>query len=489
MQKRLSTGISCALAVLCLAGCASSTTPQRGAYAPGTSSGGDLCYAPSSVNADASRRLNGPVAFGGGAYTLVGVARIIHTQTGVPVRFDWDGLAEAEITRETTVELAAGQAPARKLLSMSLFEADQCTPAYSWRVHPTYLLIDGAAVVGTNRSLRRIAPQVDWPEGGPRIIDADAHTRRTLDEQIIACDFDTIPLHDLITYIGDSAGLNIAVNWRALEIVEIERDTPITMSASHLTAGLLLELALEQAGAENFDDDKAGYALIDGVVKVTTLSDLKTLTDVRIYDIRDLVGRPYGPMLEAAYADDAFAIALLRKHRLAWALEVEQRRRRPVFDLNDALSGTNSGGAPIQEDSFDGPANPLSEREMMLDDLTMFIQDTVGDPDEWLDEESTIRELNGNFIIKTTPDNHRDIEGLLSRLREARGYDRFFREVEVARLLREAEALRADDQHAQALGVVERALDVDPNSEVARALRRVIADTIARQDARGASGR
>ena len=34
--------------------------------------------------------------------------------------------------------------------------------------------------------------------------------------------------------------------------------------------------------------------------------------------------------------------------------------------------------------------------------------------------ESTLTELNGNMIIKTTGDNHRQITGLLGRLRETR---------------------------------------------------------------------
>jgi len=466
-------------ALLCLAGCTASEITSRGGAAGGVS---DLSYLPSEVNADARRRLYREVTFDGGSFTLVQIAQMIHTQTGVPVRFDWEGLEEIEVAHGTPIELVAGEARADKLLAMALFEA---APT-AWNNHPTYLIIDGVAVVGTNRSLRQIAPQVNWPEDGPRIIDEDQYSQRLLDEQVVRCEFEAMPLDDLITYIADAGGLNIAVNWPALELVEIDREKPITISVSHITAGLLLELVLDQASAENFADDKAGYMVVDGIVYVSPLRELKTNTDTRIYDIRDLIDRPYGPMLETIYADDEVAWELLIRHELAWAIVVEQWRRRPIFDLNDALSGTNSGGSPLQSALEQHPEDikPFSEREMLIEEIILLIQDTVGDPDEWLDEESTIRELNGNLVIKTTPGNHRDVESLLSRLRETRGFDRFMREVEVTKLLREAEALRTDGRHAEALEVVDRALDVDPGSGVARALQRVIADTLARRAAR-----
>jgi len=43
--------------------------------------------------------------------------------------------------------------------------------------------------------------------------------------------------------------------------------------------------------------------------------------------------------------------------------------------------------------------------------------ETVGDPDEWLDEESTLTEIGGKLVIKTTPENHEQIEQLLADLK------------------------------------------------------------------------
>ena len=55
-----------------------------------------------------------------------------------------------------------------------------------------------------------------------------------------------------------------------------------------------------------------------------------------------------------------------------------------------------------------------------MQNIIEIIQDSVGDPNEWLDLISTVRELNGNLIIKTTNENHRAIIGVLGGLREQR---------------------------------------------------------------------
>ena len=56
----------------------------------------------------------------------------------------------------------------------------------------------------------------------------------------------------------------------------------------------------------------------------------------------------------------------------------------------------------------------------MLYDLEEMITSVVGDSDGWLDELWTISELNGNLIIRTTEDNHRQITQLMSLVRAGR---------------------------------------------------------------------
>ncbi len=223
--------------------------------------------------------------------------------------------------------------------------------------------------------------------------------------KLVNLDGDSLSLDQVISFIRDSTGANIAVNWPALELVGIDQDSLVSISLSGIPAEQLLRLVLDQVSADAFDDDKAGFTISEGVIKISTLADLKTETQTKVYDIRDLL------------------------------VQVPNFSNAPGFDLNDALQNTNSGGSTggtgggggggsggggLFGDDDDEDEEDLPSREELVEQITELIQTTVGDPDEWLDEESTLTELNGNMIIKTTSDNHRQILGLLGRLRETR---------------------------------------------------------------------
>ncbi len=100
----------------------------------------------------------------------------------------------------------------------------------------------------------------------------------------------------------------------------------------------------------------------------------------------------------------------------------------PEFDLNEALSNTqsgasNEGGAGKGTSLFgDAPATPDegTTRGELVEQIVSLIQDTVGTPQEWAalgGDVSSIRELNGNLIVKGTPRQHHEITGLLAQIR------------------------------------------------------------------------
>ena|GEM_PF-1058847 len=225
--------------------------------------------------------------------------------------------------------------------------------------------------------------------------------------KIVTLSNDNLSLDQVIAFIRDTTGANIAVNWPALELVGIDQDSLVTISLSRVPAQQLLRLVLDQVSADAFDDDKAGFTVSEGIIKISTLRDLKSETETQVYDIRDLL------------------------------VQVPNFSNAPGFDLNEALSNTSSGGSNgsggggggsgggggeggLFGDDDDDTDEELPSRQELVDQIVELIQTTVGDPDEWLDEESTLTELNGNMIIKTTGDNHRQIIGLLGRLRETR---------------------------------------------------------------------
>ncbi|MEM9414857.1 MAG: hypothetical protein AAGA29_05190 [Planctomycetota bacterium] len=398
------------------------------------------------MNAETARRLAGRVPMEAGRFTLPEVAALLESEVGVAVRFDWDGLAEVGVTPETRVEFAAGDSPGDRLLSMVLLEA----APKAGENYLTYLLMDGTVVVGTIQSLVRLAPQVFWPEReeAARPLTVEDRAMRQLD-RVVSVSFDEIGWGAVLDYLRDATGVNLVVNWTELEVSGIDQDSIISCTLHRVTARQLLETVLDEVGGESFDDEKPGYTLSDGVVYISTLAEIRRRhTTVELYDIRDLLEAFLGTGLFAVYQDDALAMELL------------------------ALRQKNLTGA------FEG-----RHRAELIDEVIELILDTVGTHDEWLDEYSTIRELNGNFIIKTTWHNHRAIVELLDRLRAGQNAEHlaFVRELECVRLLRRAEEKRAAGEYAEALALVEQALAVDPLHETARALRVVLEETIARE--------
>ncbi|XAL98946.1 von Willebrand factor type A domain-containing protein [Phycisphaeraceae bacterium D3-23] len=185
-------------------------------------------------------------------------------------------------------------------------------------------------------------------EGG----ESEANQAATLAlQRELTVNFENARLGAVIDYLRDTTGANITVNWPALEIPRITEDTPVTIALARVPAEQLLKLILEQAGANALKDDKLGYTIVEGIVQISTLDELKTFTEVRLYDISPLLEGKAEPQRAAAIAE--------------------------IYDM---------------------------------------IHNAVGDPDDWRDESSTLRELNGNLIIKTTPDAHREMAALLQRL-------------------------------------------------------------------------
>ena len=215
--------------------------------------------------------------------------------------------------------------------------------------------------------------------------------------------FENNALVNVIDYLHNTTTANFFVNWASLEAVGVDQDTPISLSLSNVPADQALRLVLQQAGA-GLEFDPIGFSIIDGVVEISTARDLEKTTDTRVYDIRDLL------------------------------VQVPNFGNAPAFDLNEALSNTNSGGSGgggggggggdssiFGDDDQDDEM--IQSRAQLVDQITILVQDTVGRQDEWAaygGDVSSIQELNGNFIVKTTPKNHRQIRDLLTQLRETR---------------------------------------------------------------------
>ena len=269
----------------------------------------------------------------------------------------------------------------------------------------------------------------DWPElsirrdaaAGYRESDANRKAMMELNK-VISVDFDNNEFEQVVNYMQRVTGLEIYPDWKALDSIGIAQDDSVTLKLGEISASNALGRILEQLGDEL---DPVEYSIEDGIVVISSEQALRKKLETIVYDIRDL-------LFEVPYFDNA-----------------------PNFSLQGSISqgggggggqgggggggggfgggggggfgggGGGSGGGGGGGGGFLGDPGEEPERkdrEELIEQIVTIIQEQV-DPDGWRDlggDTGTLQELNGNLIITNTAKNHREIEGLLSQLREIR---------------------------------------------------------------------
>lgn len=113
----------------------------------------------------------------------------------------------------------------------------------------------------------------------------DARTQQHLAQQI-PIEFVETPLADALEYLRDVLNVQVYANWKPIEQAGVGPDSPISLNLKQVRGAMALELILDQAGA-----DQLAYIIRDGVVIVSTISDLEGATMMRVYNCRDLLSR------------------------------------------------------------------------------------------------------------------------------------------------------------------------------------------------------
>lgn len=284
----------------------------------------------------------------------------------------------------------------------------------------------------------------------------------------------TFTLDMVVHYVRDATHSNIAVNWEALKLVGIDENNSMPLSLEQVKASDVLRLALQHASADAFDDDKASYAVRNGIVQISTLRDLRSKTVLRLYNI------------------DEFANARPTVNKRIYGRNNDARRMLGMTTLQNITVDPQTIKVEDLNPGFCANCDPKHDRlevaltvmtyEEQVDQIIELINTTVGDTDEWLDEDSTLTEINGSMLIKTTPENHAQIRQLFESMRTERA-QRFKRqalEMETFVLLEAAEAARLNQDYKEALKKINQALRVDPNSIEAQALKTIVTDTLSR---------
>jgi beta-lactamase regulating signal transducer with metallopeptidase domain/HEAT repeat protein len=105
-------------------------------------------------------------------------------------------------------------------------------------------------------------------------IDPPAHEPRDdiLDQLLPEIRFDDVAFADIIEFLRDLTGANIIVNWRALQDVLVDRDTPVSLRARQLTVRQALDLVLANVSNPGSPLD---YAVHNGSIVISTPEHLQ----------------------------------------------------------------------------------------------------------------------------------------------------------------------------------------------------------------------
>ena len=210
----------------------------------------------------------------------------------------------------------------------------------------------------------------------PSLVSSEKISNETrLEAKLGRVDFQNVPLSQVIERLNREHHANVGVNWRVLEACGIDENVPVFVQTQGLPLKRVLDLICKEVGQ---DTVLLGYRADDDVILITTSEELARQTQVKIYDVRDLV----------TYDHDL---------------------REGMHRLFDPRNWNTQGKGDLEKPSVATDS---------IDSLVQVITQTV-EPDSWRDAggiTGSINEFGGRLIIIQTQQGHQQIATLLDKL-------------------------------------------------------------------------
>ena len=222
----------------------------------------------------------------------------------------------------------------------------------------------------------------------------DRIARAKLRTRINELDFKGTAFREVVDFLRNVSGANIYVKWRALEDEGIDESAEVrNVKLADVTVEKALQVILEDVGGGR----PLGFVIDQGVVTISTKSDLAQNTTTRVYDIRDLIIeiRDFdAPRIDLSAA---------------------------VGDDEDEDEDDGGGLFPDDDDDDDDDVQERRTRRELAEDIMNLIRETIA-PETWRPdgEIGSITELNGQLVVTQTAENHRSLLDLINQLREAK---------------------------------------------------------------------
>ena len=193
-------------------------------------------------------------------------------------------------------------------------------------------------------------------------------------------DFEEIPLADVIGLFRELTGVSFHVNWKALALVGVDKQTPVTLKVRDVSYARALDLMVSQLVTTPSRLGSVYWILDDGVVHISTGEALNQELQTKVLDVSSLL----------------FVVPDFKGPRL----ELDPNKR----NQNDTDTTPGASQWTFDEDDKDKEPSIAEKRQQVRDDLVEIIKNAIG-PDMWTDGggKGSIRLHRNQLIITQTP--------------------------------------------------------------------------------------
>ncbi len=319
---------------------------------------------------------------------LVRVLTQYEKLSGLIMQADWQALSAAGVTKETPVTLKARKVSFEKLLDLTVDVTAKKGQPLAWRRNGSTVFISTQmGVLTKGRETRPVSLATLRDRLPARVGKTKVTVRRGRGRAVrgATINFDHTPLSQSLDFIRDLAGVNMHVNWRALEETGVSKETTITLKVAGVAPGQALDLILDQL---NVGRDRLGsiyWVVQGGVVHVATGDILNRTTTVRIFDVGTLL----------------MPVPNFKGPRIS----LEDDDTGDDNESSGGLFGDNDGG-----DSGDGGGSgrgeevDLAEQRLKMElNLIEIIKSSIGEEMWQPTGVGSIRVMRNRLIISQTP--------------------------------------------------------------------------------------
>lgn len=110
--------------------------------------------------------------------------------------------------------------------------------------------------------------------------------RAQLDRKLPEVRFVKQPISDVFDSLRDVTGADIFINWSALELAGVRRDSPVTVELHDASLSTVLDAILTRVPGGS---EPLRFGVDAGVIAISTAEDVNRNTIVRVYNVRNLL--------------------------------------------------------------------------------------------------------------------------------------------------------------------------------------------------------